>query len=340
MARRRRVLLAGLVALLALIVGEVGFRAVKRTRYRSVAAAWDHELFAMHPERDYVHRLLPDRRRTNEIPGREERWTYTTNAAGLRGAVPGARGEGARRVLALGDSYTFGWAVDDEQAYPFVLEQLLNEPDAEGRPPRAVEVINAGTPGYNTHQQAAFLDEIWDEMRPDLVVLGFVMNDAEPPRVVPPPPDVLYGFAGSWLWEDVKKVINRLVPGERPLLASRLFERGPYLEQFGNDRPERRMCREALGRIATRCKRASVPLVVFIFPEVSRLGEAYEFEPVHALVRQWGSELSVPTFDLLQAFRGAGPKQHIVRGDGHPNGGANRIFATEIAQVVRSMLGR
>ncbi|MCP3914374.1 MAG: hypothetical protein GY711_02330 [bacterium] len=54
----------------------------------------------------------------------------------------------------------------------------------------------------------------------------------------------------------------------------------------------------------------------------------------------WGAELDVPTFDLLPAFEGLPPRRHIVRGDGHPNGRANRILATEIAGVVGDLLDR
>ena len=146
-------MLALLVAACAVLVCELAYRQVKRSRYQSVAAAWDHELFAMRPDRDYVHTMLPSRTRTNEIPGHDARWTYTINSLGLRGPEPRAEEPGLRRVLTLGDSFTFGWAVDDDEAYPRILETLLNAD--VGAPP--VEVINAGTPGYNTHQQAAFL---------------------------------------------------------------------------------------------------------------------------------------------------------------------------------------
>ncbi|MCP3914375.1 MAG: hypothetical protein GY711_02335 [bacterium] len=65
----------------------------------AVAAAWGHELFAMRPDRAYVHALLPGRQRSNEIPGREERWTYTINAWGMRGLRSGASPSGVARAV-------------------------------------------------------------------------------------------------------------------------------------------------------------------------------------------------------------------------------------------------
>ncbi|HBM53436.1 MAG TPA: arylesterase, partial [Deltaproteobacteria bacterium] len=42
------------------------------------------------------------------------------------------------RILALGDSLTEGYGVEPEEAYPYLLEQLLKEEGLEAR------VINGG----------------------------------------------------------------------------------------------------------------------------------------------------------------------------------------------------
>ena len=79
------------------------------------------------------------------------------------------------RVLVIGDSFTFGVAVEGEEAYPRVLEQLLKTEAGE-----KVEVINAGVP-------ARYVDEYYLELRerglalePDVVIVGFfVGNDID-----------------------------------------------------------------------------------------------------------------------------------------------------------------
>lgn len=94
-----------------------------------------------------------------------------TNSLGLRGPEP--RGDAARRVLAIGDSSTMGWRVAEAEAYPAVLEALLNaRPDA----PR-VEVLNAGVAGYTSHQGLIFLRDRGMALEPDLLLIAFGWND-------------------------------------------------------------------------------------------------------------------------------------------------------------------
>jgi hypothetical protein len=107
--------------------------------------------------------------------GHERVVRITTNALGLRGrATPDGRGPDVRRVVALGDSFTFGAAVEAEEAWPARLEALLN-----GRGPgQRWQVLNAGMPGHGTGQELMLYRMLEDRLRPDVVVLGVtVVND-------------------------------------------------------------------------------------------------------------------------------------------------------------------
>ena len=69
------------------------------------------------------------------------KYTYSTNPDGFRsiGSVP----KGAtKRVLCIGDSFTFGISVSDGDTFPARLQQLLT---AEGG--REYQVVNAGVSG-------------------------------------------------------------------------------------------------------------------------------------------------------------------------------------------------
>ena len=77
------------------------------------------------------------------------------------------------RVLVLGDSVTFGHGALNETSYPYLLEQRLRE----WRPAVKWEVWNLGIPGYNTAQELAYLNQIGDRYAPDLVIVGFFLND-------------------------------------------------------------------------------------------------------------------------------------------------------------------
>ena len=82
------------------------------------------------------------------------------------------------RILVLGDSVTFGHgAVHD---YPSLLEAMLKQ----WKPDTDWQVWNLGVPGYNTSQELAQLRELGPAYQPDLVIVGFFINDIignEPP---------------------------------------------------------------------------------------------------------------------------------------------------------------
>ena len=86
-----------------------------------------------------------------------------------------ARAPGTKRVLVVGDSYTWGYAIVEEEAFPQVAERVFAE---RGRPD--IEVINGGVPDYNSRQERALIQKLLPIYQPDAVVLAYVVNDAEP----------------------------------------------------------------------------------------------------------------------------------------------------------------
>jgi lysophospholipase L1-like esterase len=107
--------------------------------------------------------------------GHERVVTIRTNAFGLRGGpLPGPKAPGVRRVLAIGDSFTFGAAVQGEEAWPRQLELRLGDEPSAARS----EVVNAGVSGFGTAHQLLLYRLLQASLRPDVVVLGFsVVND-------------------------------------------------------------------------------------------------------------------------------------------------------------------
>jgi lysophospholipase L1-like esterase len=102
------------------------------------------------------------------------------NALGLRGPeIDPLPRPGWRRVLVLGDSVVHGHALREEDAFPSRLGLELGTRGVE-----RVEVLNAGTSGWDTVAEAAFLEEFGLALAPSLVVLGVSLNDyVEPPEL-------------------------------------------------------------------------------------------------------------------------------------------------------------
>lgn len=96
----------------------------------------------------------------------------TINSHGLRDRErtwekPG----GTRRVLGIGDSFTFGYQVDLKDCFLKQLEAGLREDGGSW------DVINAGVTGYNMWQYLAYLKCCGHKYNPDLVIIGVFFDD-------------------------------------------------------------------------------------------------------------------------------------------------------------------
>lgn len=112
-------------------------------------------------------RLRPGFEGRFSSPEYDTRWVI--NASGHRGDRAGPRVPGRFRVAAVGDSFTFGYGVEAEEAWPARLSSLLPR-----RGDATAEVINLGIGGYGTVQEVTWLAEnLESALDPDLVILGF-----------------------------------------------------------------------------------------------------------------------------------------------------------------------
>jgi hypothetical protein len=93
----------------------------------------------------------------------------SSDSAGFRGAreYSRERAPGAPRIVALGDSYTFGDEVSDSETFAAVLERELP----------SGEVLNLGMSGYGHDQMLLAYEQTGERYRPDVVLVGVVWFD-------------------------------------------------------------------------------------------------------------------------------------------------------------------
>ena len=94
--------------------------------------------------------------------------TYTINSRGFRGKeFKKIKGKGTFRIIAIGDSITFGLAVAENNTYYRLLEKTLNEKLR----PLKIEVISMGIPGYASYQALQLLKKEALSYSPDMVII-------------------------------------------------------------------------------------------------------------------------------------------------------------------------
>lgn len=82
---------------------------------------------------------------------------------------------GVYRVMVLGDSFTWGYGLSLEERYSAIAEARLNQASVG----RRFEVLTFAIPGYSTIRQRNLLDHYKLEVEPDLIVVGFCLNDPQ-----------------------------------------------------------------------------------------------------------------------------------------------------------------
>lgn len=113
---------------------------------------------------------------------------FTTNSFGYRDDhISVEKPKNTKRILVVGDSISFGDSVLDNETYPEVLEDMLNN-DLKDEGIR-IEVINTAAPGNSPFQEYHDLQQGM-KFNPDAVVLQFTLND------------VIEQYAG-WVFEEL-----------------------------------------------------------------------------------------------------------------------------------------
>ena len=123
----------------------------------------------MRPSARLGWELVPGIAGTGRLGNRVE-----INSHGLRDIErPLKKPAGVLRILALGDSYTFGVGVDLEQTFVKQIQARLAETFPK------VDVINAGVAGYNLFQALSWFKERGVNYAPDAVVYFFFLDDVK-----------------------------------------------------------------------------------------------------------------------------------------------------------------
>jgi lysophospholipase L1-like esterase len=319
------VILASALAVLAL--GEIATRVLDRG-----GRIYDVEMFR-------YSRLLkrdapPDAAPMHHwhIPGASavlQRVPVTINSKGLRDyEYDYTPRPGVTRILALGDSVTFGWGVSLEDTYPKVLERLLNDGDERDR----YEVLNGGVGNYTTSRIIGLYHHELYKYDPAVVVFAFYLNNANDQ------PDSRWKFVFDtplefpvFLWSRLQSVSTRYG-------TSQGFD-DFYRQLYSPDDPRFVRFRDQLGAFLRELRDAKKTVVVASVPDARDLQQpTYRFQFVTDQVAAIAREAGVHFVDLFPALQGMAPEAVLNSAeDRHPNAEGHRRMAQMLYEYLRSI---
>lgn len=308
------------------------------------------------------------------VPGQDGHWLIwhhrpyhvQTNSLGLRSSEEPIAG--AMRILATGDSQTFGPYVANEDAWPGWLQARLRQAGVGGRP---VQVFNAGVSGYSIADQLDWLKDKAVAFKPDLVVLAVFENDVL---------DMRKYLAGTRLRREMRgdrddrmtrywiKRVRKAI-GENSALytlvkdsktAAAMREAGVDPRRGEGDATLRRggaapdgsrlaeLYAATFAEFVATARGAGIPIAVVAIPDADAIGSGERGE-VATLVRALASAAALPFLDLHDAFAArpdATQSLYLLqwesaagglRGNGHLSREGHRVVGHHVAEWLRGL---
>ncbi|GJL51869.1 SGNH/GDSL hydrolase family protein [Candidatus Nitrospira salsa] len=226
------------------------------------------------------------------------------------------------RIMMLGDSVTFGWGAPPEGITSNVLESILNRDGA----PQQYEVLNTGIGNTNTAMQTAYFLHEGFRYRPDIVVLNYFINDAEPTPSRTQNVFVEHSYAAVFL------------AGRLDVFMRSYFDRGDWLNYYRNLYVENQSgwvaAQQAIRQLVEFCREQDINLMVVNYPELHQVSP-YPFAQVTERIATLAEILDVPFLDLLPAVEHEEPHSlWVTPTDAHPNGKAGNLFARRLQKAL------
>jgi len=249
-----------------------------------------------------------------------------TDSRGFRGPeIAATAAPGVARIAFVGDSITLGWGVAEQETF---AHRVIEELQRQGR---KVDGYNLGVGNYNTTQELALFRAAGAALRPDIVVLAYFINDAEP---IPHYADHGWLDEHSAAWVVARYRVDSL---------KRQFGDAPDWKQYYRDlyapqAPGWARTQEALLGFDDATRALGARLIVFNIPELREL-KPYPFGDITAKVAAVAASRRIPFVDLLPTVEGlAPPSLWVTVPDPHPNGRANAAFTRGMVPALLPLL--
>ena len=270
---------------------------------------------------------------------------HKTNSRGFRGPeFEIAKAPGTRRILFLGDSFTFGEGVYFEDTYPQKFAEAARVQGLFGN--QALEPLDLGVGGYNTKQEVALLKSFEGKLGEDAIVLGYTLNDAEDLLFKQ---DDIFGlvrrrreaevqdvtlpssFAPWWVKiSRVHKILWHFYEAKKVTESTTVHYRDLYAEGS----PGIQRVEQALDDLASYPKEYNKPVVIVLFPVLFQIKAGYPFADIHQKLIEEFQKRGFSYIDLLPLLESYDDaKLWVHPTDQHPNEIVHSIAAEQLVKV-------
>jgi lysophospholipase L1-like esterase len=244
------------------------------------------------------------------------------------------------RIIILGDSMSFGHGIKEtKNTWPAQLETKLKEQNPN------VEVINTAWPGEDTETELLIYKRKAKQLNPDIVIIGYFLNDAETDESLKAREEhhkqfqsssyignIFHAVFGKFFLEN--SYLYNMIIIFYDSLKQQTFE-DSYINQVtttynGNLSLHQQQITNLIQEIRDS---NAVPIVVTI-PFFYNF-EEYPFMNAHNFVENAAFENNAAYIDLLDNFKNKDASEYVIgKYDNHVNEEGSKIIADQIATFI------
>jgi lysophospholipase L1-like esterase len=237
------------------------------------------------------------------------------------------------RIVVVGDSFTMGSGVRDEETYPSLVEDALNR-----RGDRVYEVLNLGLIGLNVNGVVDRLTQLGLRFHPDLIVYGCTLNDIKGAGyrvsvtvdgwLIQQGRYARFRASPSYLlrvaWPHWLALHDRL----RARPGTSLYE---LLDNYDHNPRAWAVFLAGLDRLGAVGTAANVPVVVFVHTSLEYLSFLHPYLDIYARIGRAAQERGMRVVQSFPSLRGHEEESLWVSDlDPHPNAAAHQLMASAL----------
>ena len=259
---------------------------------------------------------------------------YKTNSYSIRNRELAEKDSGTIRIMALGDSYTWGDGLPESELITVKLEKLLTQHFN-----RRIELINTGIGWFNAKDEWNQLNRLYPVYKPDAIIQFFFTNDLLATDSL----NKITNWQSNtsmWLRENVKfySFLYYLIKGSiNAEINTPAFMLPSDYFNLDDTKPGWVNFKKFTLEIRQFCYDKNLEYCFVLIPTLTNLDSNYPYKEVNEKVMDFVNFMDVPFLSYFNLFSKYKPTDlWVSKENTHWNGFATSLAAEELTKFIVS----
>lgn len=233
------------------------------------------------------------------------------------------------RIYTIGDSYTFGWFIDNPyDTYPRILEKGLQKKYIKN-----IEVINASQWGFNLNEIVSRYEWEGKKYHPDLVLMGLTNFKVDVNN------SLYRGRSDIFVPDFIRNSrIYHLVLGRFLAKQADEYNEKNFLSMYDDNSEQLKELKEKIRELNSEVRSSGAQLAILLFPHIkpSDPDKAYSYYPFHEKIAQLAQQENIIVIDPLQSSLLVRNQRELILSptDEHPTEKMHKVVAGELLKKL------